>query len=181
MPGLDIIPLARGKRPKRRRWYRRKPVLIPVVLLVLMGAAIVGAIVSIDGRLDIINALGTPPPVGTGARLGGDEGITIDTGPAQVAVRQAQFGETTSTSTVTSDSTAENSGVNALVFTESGGVLMAFQPQGQATPPLATPELLPATAESATPATIQLPPSDTRESINVLLMGVDARPGEAID
>ncbi len=179
MPGPNI-PLPPSGGPKRRPWYRRKLILIPLVLLVLMGAAIVGAIAYINARFDTINTLSTPPPVVTGAQLGGDEDVIIDTGPAQEAVRRAQVGETDSTLTVTSVPPAVYSGVNALGFTRNGGVLMAFQ-QGQATPPVATPDLWPGEAGPATPATIQLPPSDTRGSINVLLMGVDARPGEAID
>jgi len=172
---------ARSRKLTRRPRYGHKLVILTLVLFIVIGAAIGGAIVYINAHFDTINALSTPPPVVTGDQLGGDEGIVIDTGPAQEAVRQSQDGVTATTSTVTGDPNAGNSGADALVFTTNRGVLMAFQTQGQATLPLATPELVPAEAASATPSTVQLPPSDTRDSTNVLLMGVDARPGEAID
>ena len=172
---------ARSTTPDRRHWYGRRLVIITLVLLIVIGAAIGGAIVYINERFDTINALSTPPPVVTGDQLDGDEGIVIDTGPAQEAVRQAQVGETTSTATVMSDPTAENSGADSRNFSRNDGVVMAFQPQNQRALAVATPEPLPSAAASATPATVQLPPSDTSGSINVLLMGVDARPGEAID
>jgi LCP family protein required for cell wall assembly len=182
-PNLGPRPDAAGRSKglDLRPWYRRKLVIIPLVLLILIGAAVGGAVVYINERFDTINALSTPPPVVTGDQLGGNEGVVIDTGPAQEAVRRAQVGGATSTATVPSDPTAGASGIDFRTLSRNDGVVMAVQPLNQGALSEATPQALPAEAGSATPVTIQLPPSDTSGSINVLLMGVDARPGEAID
>jgi len=179
-PGPDA-PSGTSKKPDRCPWYRRKRVIIPLVLFILIGGVIGGAIFYINERFETINSLSTPPPVVTGNQLGGNEGVVIDTGPAQEAVRRAQEAEQTSTGTVTSDSAAGYVDADSLVSSRSDGVIMAFQPLNHSALAVATPEPLPPEAGSATPATIQLPPSDSGDTINVLLMGVDARPGEAID
>ncbi len=151
----------------RRTWYRRKLVLIPLMLLVLLGAAIGGALVYINARFDTINSLSTPPAVITGSQLGGDEGLIVDTGPAQDAVRRAQQGEPTATTTAAPDPSAGQQGINAVNSTSDGYTLMAFGMQREVTP---VPD-----AGTATPTTIQMPPADPGQSINVLLMGVDGR------
>jgi LCP family protein required for cell wall assembly len=151
------------------------------VLFILIGGGIGGAIVYINERFETINSLSTPPPAVTGNQLGGDEDVVIDTGPAQEAVRRSQEGEQSSTVTVTSDSAAGSLGADAMTSSRSDGMTLAFQPLNQRVLAPATPKAVPAETDSATPVTVQLPPSDTGDSINVLLMGVDARPGEAID
>ena len=165
--------------PRRRPWYRRKLVLVPLTMLVLMTIAVGMAIVYIYDRFETINSLSTPPPVITGDQLGGDQDIVIDTGPAQEAVRQAQEqGQTAPSAT-------EHQSSFSGAYARSGGVMLAFQSQSESGAAPATPAASPTAstpvADAATPTSIQLPPSDTGSTINVMLMGVDARPGEAID
>ncbi len=144
----------------QRAWWRRKLVVIPLVLLAAMLALAGGAWAYIDQHFDKINSVSTPPPVVTGAQLGGDEKVQVDTGPAQEAIRRAQEAESGTATEEPSSSTSQYT---------NGKAFMAFSLQGEA---------------SATPSaddTFQLPKTDTGDAVLVLLMGVDARPGEAID
>jgi LCP family protein required for cell wall assembly len=135
-------------------------VIVPLVLLTVLLALAGGAWAYIDQHFDKINSVSTPPPVVTGSQLGGDDKIQVDTGPAQEAVRRAQEAES-------GKATEEPSGAAGQY--SNGKAFMAFSMQGEA---------------SATPNgdnTFQLPKTDTGDAVLVLLMGVDARPGEAID
>jgi len=164
-----------------RRWYRRKLVLIPLTMLLLMAVAVGAAIVYVNERFETINSLSTPPSEVTGDRLGGDSDLVIDTGPAQEALRRAQEGDPTPAATLAGAIPGASN------FAMPGAMLLSFQ-QGEAAPatpiatpvasPVATPAALPG---DATPPALHLPPAETGKTINVLLMGVDARPGEAID
>ena len=184
-PGDDhrVSPCkSRSPRPVEpdRRWYRRKLVLVTLTILVLLAIAVGGAIVYINERFETINSLSPPPSEITGDRLGGDDEVIIDTGPAQEAIRRAREDGLSATATFT------ESAPGASGFARNGAMVMAFQQQGNASPPPATPVATPlatpaALPTDATPASLQLPPAETGSTINVLLMGVDARPGEAID
>jgi LCP family protein required for cell wall assembly len=166
----------RRKRVIRRPWYRRKLVLIPLTALIVLGVVTAGSFVYLDTRFDTINSISTPPPAITGDQLGGDEDLVIDTGPAQEAIRQAQQGAPTPTATAVQDASAAKSSSGDESLRSNQKAAPAIQLLRQATP---VPEV--GDAQIGTPEAIRLPPSETGVTINVLLIGVDARPGEAID
>ena len=92
-PLPETVPQAASRRRRtrrHRRWYQRKRVVFPLValaaLLVLAGASAW----YIKGRFDALQELSTPPPEVSGSRLGGDDALVIDTGPAQEAVKNAE-------------------------------------------------------------------------------------------
>lgn len=147
---LPSVPLRattrkRRSRPKPRQWYRRKLFIVPLILLVLGGVGAAGILTYLDSQLSEVNKLSTPPPELSSERLGGDERLTIDTGAAQEAVRNAE-------TTDNDDDAFEDNNVAAAQ--SSGGV--------------GTPD-----------AFVNTPSSNG--SVTILLMGVDARPGEPID
>lgn len=130
-----------GRRRRRSRpWYRRRLLLVPVLLVLLasMGALAVGWWV--DSSVSTIQQVSTPEPLVSGDRLGGDERVAIDTGPAREAIRSVPRG-------------GPDDGVGNTIAGLTGGAAAAAGLQDE-TPP---------------------------NTMNILLMGVDARPGEAID
>lgn len=171
------------KRTRRGRWYKRKLLLIPLLAFILIGALIGGAIFYVYEQFDTINSLSTPAPAISGDQLGSDEDKVVDTGPAQEAVRQAQQEDEAPTSSGTEEPTSRLPESKPMVSSSNGKAFMSFTLQETSTavpesPGEAVPTVGPGTP---IPETIQLPPSDTGDTINVLLMGVDARSGEAID
>jgi len=86
MPAAPTAPVLTN----RRRWYRRPLRVIPLIVLslVLVTAGILAY--RTLAAFDTVQSLSTPPPELSGAALGGDDGLVIDTGPAQEAVRQQQ-------------------------------------------------------------------------------------------
>ena len=83
---LPAAPLTAPGAKVRKRWYRRKLIVIPLALL--MVALAVGGYAGwrVYDSFSTINHVSTPPPVLSGVSLGGDANVTIDTGPAQAAV-----------------------------------------------------------------------------------------------
>ena len=113
-------PVAGARRPvdgKQKRWFRRKLILIPLVMLVILLTGMAGGAWYI---FDALNDVSTPPPEISGGRLGGEEGLTIDTSAAQQSVQDV----------------------------DENDAALADTPEG---------------------------------SVAILVMGVDARPGEPID
>lgn len=104
-PAQPAGPVGRA-RWYRRPWYRRPRVLIPLVALLVSGIAAGVVAYSIHSTFSTLHEVSTPPAVVSGAVLGGDDSIVIDTGPAQAAVAAAASGETpTATSTATPEPT----------------------------------------------------------------------------
>lgn len=86
-----IVPAVSVRRSRwvKRPWYKRPRVLVPLIVMTL-GLFAVGAIVyNIQRTFSTINQVSTPASQVSGAALGGDESITIDTGPAQAALAAA--------------------------------------------------------------------------------------------
>jgi len=78
-----------GARRKRRRkaWYKRPLVIVPVALLgVLLIATSVVAYRTMSAFNDV-QSISTPPPEVSASILGADRELVIDTGPAQQAIR----------------------------------------------------------------------------------------------
>ena len=64
-----------------------------MVFLLLLGSVAGVAWYRTSNALDKVHSVSTPPPEVSGAALGGDEDVTIDTGPAQEALRQQQLAD----------------------------------------------------------------------------------------
>lgn len=118
-----------------RRWHRRRLVMIPLILLILIGSGAGVMAWQLNRGFDAIRTISTPQPLVSGGRFGGDAALEIDTGPAQSALRKPA----------------------AAVATRSTESPLLTGSQGVASE------------------------TDGSDSLTVLLMGVDARPGEAID
>lgn len=86
---IDLAAWGRPGAAGRGRWYRRPVVLVSLVVVALLLSGVAGGAWYISSRLDALNQLSTPPPQISGDRLGGEEGLTIDTGAAQLHVEQA--------------------------------------------------------------------------------------------
>ncbi len=114
----------------------------------------------LNSTFDTVQKVSTPPPVIPGSLLGGREGIQIDTGPARAAVASANGSHVAGTTNGGKASASGN------VPASSGGQ----NGDGANASQIAT----------AVPAAIALRPTEPGTK-NILLMGVDARPGEAID
>jgi LCP family protein required for cell wall assembly len=148
---------------------------------------------------DRVHSVSTPPPEISGAALGGDEDMTIDTGPAQEALREHEAAEHRATE---SGGQGESLSTEPAIVppTDSSGVVsptdsgddapasttgVTGDPGGTEGPsaPDATQGPPPQTVvdESSVLAHAPAPDEGAGESINILLMGVDSRDGEAID
>lgn len=190
---------------RNRRWFRRPSRVIPVALLTV--ALVVAAIVGYRtmAAFDTVQSLSTPPPEVSGAALGGESDIAIDTGPAREAVRQRQEADRARQQLPTDTATGPSGGSDGLAVvgaaiqpepTEQSAAQgpteqsAALEPSRQT--PIAgdTALTLPApTADVATvAATEQSSPGEEPAGAayvvagtTFLLMGVDARSGESID
>jgi len=205
------MPIAAPTAPvltNRRRWYRRPLRVIPLVLLslVLVTAGILAY--RTLAAFDTVQSMSTPPPELSGAALGGDDGLVIDTGPAQEAVRQQQERErlqddpgngvpgndvaliATEEATTDAQAAAPTSNDQPRLATTPSAYVA--NPGGRTTEPPATStsESQPQFTASSTqtpdaepttaPTTKPIPGSGTGGT-TILLMGVDARDGESID
>jgi LCP family protein required for cell wall assembly len=134
--------------------------MFPLVMTLLLVVAVGVAIAYISMTFRSLNALSTPPPEISGAQLGGDERLTIDTSPAQDAIREAEA--------------RREAGERPIAPTSMAG----DNPSGGS----GTPGASGGPGEDGVPvAPAATPPDAPPEMVSVLLMGVDAREGEAID
>lgn len=76
-----------------RRWYRRPLLVGPLLILLLVLAAAAVIAVRLRETISAVHAVSTPAPVVSGAALGGNASIKIDTGPARAAIKTAQAGQ----------------------------------------------------------------------------------------
>jgi LCP family protein required for cell wall assembly len=174
-PETDFIPVSgvtsppdlrsrKRHRKPRRRWYQRKRLVFPLLMTLLLVVAVGLTVVYISMTFRSLNELSTPPPEISGAQLGGDERLTIDTSPAQDAIREAEARREAGERPVAPTSMAGDN--------PSGG-----SGNGEGTPVASgTPG-----ANGVPVAAMATPPDAPPEMVTVLLMGVDAREGEAID
>lgn len=140
--------------------------LVVLAGIILVGSA--GAMFYIQHQFNAINQLSTPPPVVSGRVFDDGASGDISTDPAQRVLEAAETGQT-------GEFSIGGSGVPGGAAPQDGIVDLTGD----------SPATVVAGSDNApqAPATFTLKPvRDTEDgSLNVLLMGVDARPGEPID
>jgi hypothetical protein len=90
VPGVSGPADLRVRRRRRKRWFRKKRYLVPLVMVALLLVTLAAGAWYIKTRFDTLNELSTPPAEISGDRLGGDEEVVIDTSPAQDALKEAE-------------------------------------------------------------------------------------------
>jgi LCP family protein required for cell wall assembly len=142
----------RRRRRRRTPWYRRPVVIFLLILLLLVGGSLGAASMFVGDTLTAVQKISTPPPHVAGGVFGAQEGVEVDTGPAQAAVASDQR---------SSGGSSSSGGLWGRVKGAAKGV-------GGMT-------------SGAAAAVGITKPAEPSSGVNILLMGVDARPGEAID
>lgn len=174
-------------RPRRLRALA----ITMLVLTIVLGLGAAGTVVYLHFQFADVGEISTPPPEISSDRLGGDERVAIDTEPAQAAVRGAEREE--STQRVDSQNQSEppddaSGGDVVAAWADLQGSDRAPRDAGDTASPdqLATtesgesaPQGQRETGDSIGSAVPVQQASD--DSVTILLMGVDARPGDAID
>ncbi|MGI8975632.1 MAG: LCP family protein [Thermomicrobiales bacterium] len=164
-----------------------------LAVTILLGAVAAGTLTYLHFQLSDVGTISTPPPEVASNRLGGDERVTIDTSPAKNAVREAEREKETQRavhldpSDVATDSSDGLSGRRVEATQLDGdneqspdpgvsAVTMQDAPAETGLPPPLEQQATGALDGSASSAQ-----QETHDSVTILLMGVDARPGEPID
>lgn len=177
-PGIASYPIHKPPRriagqrsasrtPTRRRWFRRKLVVIPLVLLFVVLSSIAGGSWYLNAQFDTLHQLSTPPPKIAGDQLGGNEAVTIDTSIARQMVEQSN--EAREIGFIEPELSIRTT--NRLMTSDNVGALPGNANQS-------VPDILDEPSQGHTVAGVVEPSQD---STAILLMGVDARPGEPID
>lgn len=197
LPGLTAQPdLVKPRRhSKRRPWYRRKLILALAGLVALMLIGTAAGMVYVNHQFAAFNDISTPPPKVAGAVFDAAATAEVDTSSAQQVLALAKTGATGDFTLAGSDV-----GDKPAAGTVSKGIAsitpssMASQPAGAGEPVEALGTVpsgtsaggaaaMPVANASNAPASFTLKSLQASNggSLNILLMGVDARPGEAID
>ncbi|HEY7031513.1 MAG TPA: LCP family protein [Thermomicrobiales bacterium] len=144
-------PVRRPRRHRRRHWYRRKLVVIPSLVAVLVAGLAAGVLLRAGSTIAELQSVSSPPPSVALQDAAGAPAVSVDTAPAQAAVQadRAARGEQQSGDTSLFGDFKQKAGD---VGDAAGGAAAA--------------------AGLTNPAT---------GTMNILVMGVDARPGAPID
>jgi LCP family protein required for cell wall assembly len=169
-------------------------------------AALVGGFVAwrVYDSFSTINQVSTPPPVLSGESLGGDAKVEIDTAPAQAAVATYEAAKRDDDRLAAANPTEPANDIAAIVdptetvepaatdaINAAGDDVSATEPpteQSESTDPIdsavqTTPTATVIPTEGLTfaePTTAPLPEFG-EDTLDILLMGVDAQEGESID
>lgn len=155
LPGAPAAGAVRRRRRRRKpKWYRRPLFIVPLVLILLIAGALGAASLIVGSTLSSVQKVSTPPPRVSGSAFGVEKGVEVETGPARAAM-----------DTGGSSTGGSSSGGSGGFW---GGVKKTVSGVGSMT----------SGAAAAVGITKQEAPA---KGTNILLMGVDARPGEAID
>jgi polyisoprenyl-teichoic acid--peptidoglycan teichoic acid transferase len=194
LPGVTGNGDTRSRWKRRRPWYRRP---IFVTLALVMAVLAIGAAAAayyIQQRFEEINTISTPPPVVSGAVFAdedeaGNPDVQVDTSPAQRALELAESGQIGEIVLFESDAAGANPvgtpatpaspfGATPVGDGTGGFEIVDLTGTPRATAAVATPE-----PDPTRPASFILRPVRESEgsTLNVLLMGVDAREGQPID
>ena len=191
---IAVQPPAK-KRRSRRKWYRRKLTMALASLAAILLIGSVAGMMYVNRQFGEFNNVSTPPPMVSAKVIDPEATGEIDTKPASRALEIADSGATgeftlggdvvegasVSTTPGTSLNNGEPSTLDAQSTTDGAS----------ASPDIFSPDAgpggdkvvsdLPDTSDQ--PASIVLKPVEASDdgSINILLMGVDARLGEEID
>lgn len=155
VPGPTGDHLVRRRR-RRTRWYRRPVVVVPLVLLLLLASGLSVASLLVGTTLSSVQTISTPPPQVSGDVFGAKSGLEVDTGPAKAAIAADQA----------------KSGQKASAGGSGGGLLGKVKSAAKGVGGMTS---------GAAAAVGITQPDEPAQGVNILLMGVDARPGEAID
>lgn len=151
--GTAVLPIAvRRPRRRRRRWYRRKLVLVPAILALLIAGVTSAVLLRAGSTIAELQQVSTPPP---SVALQDDEGqpeVQVDTAAAAAAVQEARVAR--------GEQQQDDGGSLFGDFKDKAG------------------DVGDAAGGAAAAAGLTNPETGT---INVLVMGVDARPGAPID
>lgn len=161
-PPMTPAPTVPAKATRRRPWYRRRLLMVCLVLLMLAGSGTGVFAWRLNRSFATIQEVTTPEPQVSGDRFGVDTSLRIDTGPARTALED-------------STTTAEGS----LQYPNPASEVTVVTENKQAAAPAETPVTRDGLAASVTDPSPT--PRNGDDSMTVLLMGVDARPGETID
>jgi LCP family protein required for cell wall assembly len=145
-------PVRRSRRHRRRRWYRRKLVIIPTLMVLLAVGLAGGILLRAGSTIAELQSVSTPPPSVALQDEAGAPEVAVDTTAAQSAVRQDQAAR--------GEEQQSDGGSLFGDFKEKAG------------------DIGDAAGGAAAAAGLTNPETGT---INVLVMGVDARPGAPID
>lgn len=163
-------PRKRRRRRKRRPFYRRKRVLVPTIAMLCILVIVTAMLYRANSMLSTVREISTPPPMITDNTFeeeetpdesvpddadspgGPAQPISIDTGPAQKVLEQAY--ETRNLPRPATDDIGSIGRMSSGFKDMAGGAAIASGIQGG---------------------------DSEAEGFTMLLMGVDARPGAAID
>jgi len=143
-------PVRRSHRRRRRRWYRRKLVLIPAVLALLIAGVTSAALLRAGSTIAELQTVSTLPPSVALQDDAGAPQVEVDTAPAQAAIQEAQA--------ATGEQQQEDGGSLFGDFKDKAGDVGDVAGGAAAAAGLTNPET---------------------GAMNVLVMGVDARPAGA--
>lgn len=140
-------------RRKKRPWYRQKLIIACAFISSLMVMSVVGAGIYIDRQFGEMNRISTPPSSISGRILDDDATVDVDTDPARQVLAIAESGQT-----------------GQFTLTNSGDTT---NPDVSGTPS--------GTTDASIGRFTLRPVLGSSGSTNILLMGVDACSGDAID
>lgn len=151
--GIAVLPVAvRHPRRRRRRWYWRKLVLIPAILALLIGGVTAAALLRAGSTIAELQAVSTPPPSVALQDEAGAPEVQVDTAAAAAAVQEARAAR--------GEQQQDEGGSLFGDFKDKAGDVGDVAGGAAAAAGLTNPET---------------------GTINVLVMGVDTRPGAPID
>ncbi len=78
---------------RKRSWFRRPAVIALLAALALVAVGATFLTVAVFRTVTAVNSVSTPAPALSGAALGGNPTVTVDTGPARTAVAVANHPE----------------------------------------------------------------------------------------
>lgn len=156
---LRTLPVAASAASTESRRYSRRRIAFWVFLSVLALIAAVAGVLTwqIIDTLSTVNSASTPPPVISGAVLGGSPEVEIDTSRARTAIAGAELAPTATpspTNTVAATSTAEPTNTASATAVPTATATLVNVVSGDASPvgpsPTATKVITPTPRASAT-------------------------------
>lgn len=164
-----------------------------LAVTILLGAVAAGTLAYLHFQLSDVGTISTPPPEVASNRLGGDERVTIDTSPAQNAVREAEREKETQRAVHLDPSDIAKDSSDGLSVGRVEAAQLDSDNEQSPDPGVSAMTTQDAPAETGLPPPLEQQATgaldgsvtsvqqESHDSVTILLMGVDARPGDAID